>query len=206
MKIPIISAVLSYGFSGTPVEYPPSALTNDSTTLSGLAYGNGVYTVTTSRQDVSYKGFRAFNKLVQDAGWYTGASTYNSSTGAWTGGTSFGINNIFGDWINIHLPTPGIVLTSYRITNRSVANSGQAPWKYVILGSNDNAVWTIVDDKRTTGIAWASGTSEQVIAVSDFTNSTRYEYYALVATHTAAGLGLANGSVLSINELRLFGY
>lgn len=187
----------SYRFSSTLYEYPPlpSGMTSSTTQISG-----STYIATASKQDGVYPAFRAFNKLIQDAGWYTGAFDYNSSTGAYIGTQNLG--GINGDWLKLQLSS-AITLKSYSLTNRNNANDGQISWKFAILGSNDNTNWTIVDDKRANGLAWVN-MENQVIDVTDFTNSVAYLYYAIVTTHTAGGLGLDNGAILSINEWRLF--
>lgn len=183
--------------SPTLYEFPPSGMTAGSTQFTA-----GTYIATASRQDGSYPAFRAFNKLIDDAGWYTNAFDYNPTTGAYIGTAAQTLGGINGDWLKLQLPS-AMILKSYSLTNRNNANDGQICWKFAVLGSNNNSTWTIVDDKLTTGLPWVN-IDNQTITVTDFTNTTAYLYYAIVATFTAGGLGLTNGGILSINEWRLF--
>ena len=87
------SAISLSGFRGAKKlalqEYPPVALTNYTTTLSGNAHGNGTYTVTMSRDLGHRPAWCAFNKNTSSIWQVTDIS--GSST--------------HGDWVQIQLPS-----------------------------------------------------------------------------------------------------
>ncbi len=194
------------------VEYPPVALTSDSTTISGQPYGNGAYTTSAStfyNQGAISAPWKAFNKTTgtssgaSDEGncWgtsYTGGNQYNSTTGDYQAGLySMTISGVVynGEWLRIQMPT-AIVLTSYSIQARF--NFGlQAPRTWALGGSNDGVTWTLLETR-----------SAQVYSNNElktFTLSSipaAYKYYSLCFTQTQIG----NGNGIGVGEWRLYGY
>jgi hypothetical protein len=107
-----------------------------------------------SFSDPGYNAGKAFD-VSSSSIWVSGAGTYNSATGAYTGSasTSAGGTTYSGEWLQTRLSQP-IVLKNYTITPlQSPYPPGYArvsPRSFVVLGSNDGSNWTLVDDE--TGI------------------------------------------------------
>ncbi len=132
-----------------PLEYPPSAMTADSSVIGGQTY-------TASASDtfsVSYSPFKAFNKSIAtvfDRWNATGTGTYTTTniTG-WSGGSS-----ATGSWLQIQLPT-AIALQYYTFVQ---PESGVAITGWLLVGSNDGTNWTRVDERS----GQTFGTTEQI--------------------------------------------
>lgn len=130
--------------------YPPAALTNTSTTLSGQTYGNGTYTTTASSIYTGGEAFRAFDKGGGLSIWNNANGVYNPTTGLYTSGTystTVSGNLIYGEWLDIYLPNT-IALVSYSILSRNDIQYGQTPYTWIIAGTNNaGAIWTQIDSK-----------------------------------------------------------
>jgi hypothetical protein len=189
------------------VEYPPLALTTNSTNITTASYGNGTYIASASRiLNGSYDAFRAFNKslAILDL-WSPGGQLYSTTTGLTLSGVLFpavisGVN-YSGDWLKLQLPT-AITVTSYNIT--SFVNTGSDWWKspreFVLAGSNNNTTWTFLDQR--TNINWtAFGQTSEMFNIA---SPASFNYYVIVVQ--AMGVGVGSDGVMIIGEMRLFGY
>lgn len=167
------------------IEYPPAALTSNTTTLSGLAYGNGIYRASGSTE--VWPAFRAFDKNVPPttAGGATatnswaGNSNYNSS-GAYTGAISTTIDgsSYAGEWLQIQLPN-SIVLTAYQL-NRGENGRTWNPSTFYLAGSNNGSTWSMLDSKSgITTAQWGVTGTNQAYTIN-LTNATAYSYYRIV--------------------------
>lgn len=123
------------------INYPPAAWSNlgtSSTTLSGLSYGNGTYVVSASvggtTANLPFDGDNATK--------WTASTSYDSTSGAYTGATSTTVSGsaVAGDWIQLELPS-AIAITSYLIGVDNVSR----PVDFRLAGSNDGTTWTLVD-------------------------------------------------------------
>jgi hypothetical protein len=104
----------------TVYTYPPAALNNNNTTISGQSYGNGIYNITVSSiLDNNNPGYFAFNKNTnKSTNQWMSSISYSETKYIGTNQTTDISNNIYkGEWIQIRLPTP-IVLTSYSNPNK----------------------------------------------------------------------------------------
>ena len=182
-------------------EFPPIALSANTTTISGQQYGNGTYICTASSVDSTNDPWKAFDKLSNTTSTY-----WNSSTTAYTGydlspgntnKTVYGGSTDYpGEWIQIQLPATTIfILKTFSIQAVNFTNP-QAPYSFAMFGSNNGTTWTILGDYSSEYF-----TNNQVKRYS-ISNTTNYTYYRL-------GINKRNNSTggqVNIGELRLYGY
>jgi len=186
-------------------QYPPISLTTDPTTLiSGQAYGNGNYTVTASSVFTGQEPFNAFRYPYVDGtySWTTTGNSYTSGSGAFIGGTVTNVQNpsitgIYGEWMQIQLPT-SLTLKSYTITGRKgVGASTYNPSAWTLAASMTGGTWYQIDSRS--GITWSTSiNTSYTFTPSDPTYGTYdWLYYRLIVTNT-------NGYVLAtVMQLQL---
>jgi hypothetical protein len=182
-------------------EYPPAAMTNDTTIISGQSYGNGTYVATGPSNGVA-SGFQAFKAFDKDLNtlwnWltYTGSGQYNGAGNSFSGTEPFSVVNsvrVNGWWIQISVPSP-IVLTSYSITIAGSTPTEKAPVDWTLMGSTNNGLtWDIVETR--TGVTWTSVRQVQTFIV---TNPAGFSTFRCAITRASA-------NDLGIQEIRLFG-
>jgi hypothetical protein len=166
-------------------KYPPAALTSTSTVISGISYGNGTYTVTTSSNLGGREGFRAFDSsyfMPEGSFWrgwgsgiYSGGGYYNNTTGAYRAATTLG--GVTGEWIKIQLPS-AIILRRYTIFPRAIYSRERSPQSFTLIASNDNINWTILDQRK--GLYWSLHEGVQGEKTFIINNNNHYSYYAFV--------------------------
>jgi hypothetical protein len=83
---------------------------------------------------------------------------------------------VYGEWIEYQLATP-TPITSYTLQGRPRANS-RYPASWVVLGSNDDSMWTLLDTQ--TGAGWGTYALKAVTAA--------YSYYRIVFTQITSSL------------------
>jgi hypothetical protein len=182
-------------------EYPPAAMTSDTTIISGQAYGNGTY-VATGPSNAVASGFQAFKAFDKDLNtwwnWltYTGSGQYNGAGNSFNGTEPFSVVNsvrVNGWWIQISVPSP-IVLSSYSITISGSTPNEKAPVDWTLMGSTNNGLtWDIVETR--TGVTWTSVGQVQTFIVS---NPAGFSTFRCAITRASA-------NDLGIQEFRLFG-
>ena len=191
-------------------EWPPAAMTWNSTTFSGLSYGNGTYTLTGSGQiggdagTLNYGYWLAFNKVVPpDLDQYIAGETYNfDGTYPASGSSITSISGveIKGAYVTLQLPI-AVTLTSYTLTSLSRSSSDfwrRTPRSWIIAGSNDGSTWMQVDTRTDITYTGYNQTPAPFIVKS----TTSYVYYRIVVT----SIHPASDGFLCIGELRYFGY
>ena len=196
--------------NATPVEYPPATLQNNVTTstmyvstVSGQAYGNGIYYTSASIPLGGWLPYLAFDKTTTTDGnsaWITAAQYYTQTM--YNGSSSTVVSGVtyLGEWLQIQLPT-AIVLTSYIIQSGSGVGYGngysQMPYSWVLAGSLDGLSWVFIDYR----FAQIYYTTAQSIT---FTPSYQaaFSYYRIIP------LTIQNVAVdyCLIGEWRLYGY
>jgi len=199
----LVSLEMNYNQDFDFKEYPTSALSsNDPQTI-----GTTTYTVTSST-DANPPGWKAFDKIVgsgDDHYWQStgaGSGSYNPSTGNPIR-MGVGLGGYVGEWLKIEI-NPSITLVKYRIQNRDDVVQCASSW--VILGSDDDFTWTLVDER--TNIQWASTDVDR--GYQEFTLATpvTYQYYAYVGTSSNNGnqdSDVADSySTISIGEWQLY--
>ena len=187
--IAYIYAKLNYGIG----LYPPSPLTSPVTVLSGLTYGNGVYTASASSSSIM--PWYAFDgNTVLDLSVWSSSNALTNSAGY--SGNYITYDNIYnsypGEWIQIQLPVP-IVISNYNIIPRATALN-RAPTKFWILGSNNGTIWNLVDT-QTSGVYTAAGLSFTP------TFTTPYKYFRLVVY----AIGNSVSDYVNISEWQISG-
>tara|TARA_Y100000992_G_scaffold73721_1_gene46505 strand:- start:10450 stop:12399 length:1950 start_codon:yes stop_codon:yes gene_type:complete len=176
------------------IKYPRVALTANSS--------GGYVASANSEYHNDYAAFRAFNN--KGPGYDYGAtigwepaniSTFNSS-GTWVGSTSSsanttitleGGNTIYGEWLQIQLPTK--IRLEYvnflPLKNTSHAMAHRAPRAGYILGSNNGTNWTALKD--WSGIVYETWTAyyHKFYKFDIDKEVDNYQYFRFVWTETA---------------------
>jgi len=98
-------------------EFPVNKLTGYTTTLSGYAYGNGTYRVTSSREIGNRPSWHAFDYIVSNS-WQVTADTQSST---------------LNDWLQLQLPF-GIYLKSFGINSATNTLFNRTPHTFDIHG------------------------------------------------------------------------
>ena len=164
--------------------FPPTTLTSNTTTLSGLDYGNGLYVTSASSQvGGGWEAFRGF--LTTTGNPWSSAQAYNGTTGAYAGSaTTTDITGVSyaGEWLQIELPY-GRLLTSFTITTRQ-DYPASAPVTFTLLGSNDGSTWTPVH-KQTTSVTWTVAQNAQTFPI--VSPSVPYKWYRIVTQSNSGG-------------------
>jgi len=185
--------------NGTLIEWPPSAMTSTTTSLSGQSYGNGTYVASASTQDPSYLSYFAFNKSYGTGltgAWSSLSNPYNTSSGVYTGSTSTLVSSVSttGEWVQIMLPY-AITLVSYTLQCRNDITF-QMPVKFTVAGSLDGTTWTSVDVRI--GVTYTIG-KVNTFTVQNTLNS--FSYYRLI--YQQIGTNNISGYI-SLPEWRLY--
>jgi len=116
-------------------EYPPVAMTGNTTNVAGQLYGNGAYTANASSNALN-QGWNVFDKT--GAQWRSGGFYPNpTGTTTLTGGTV-----INGEWVEIILPS-AIILDKFMIEPSST--NSPRPRMIKLVGRNNNADnWDVI--------------------------------------------------------------
>ena len=125
------------GTVGSNYPYPPGPLTGTTTILSGKAYGNGSYGVSSSQYGSPWYDYCAFGNPSTSM-WATNPS-YNTSTGAYTGTNNISIDGVayYGEWITLQMPT-AIYATSITLSGGTATTFA----KIMVAGLNSLGIWT----------------------------------------------------------------
>ena len=126
------------GTVGSNYPYPPGPLTGTTTTLSGKAYGNGSYGVSSSVNNNSpFDNYNAFGN--PSTSMWSAQPSYNTSTGAYTGTNNISIDGVayYGEWITLQMPT-AIYATSITLSGGTATTFA----KIMVAGLNSLGIWT----------------------------------------------------------------
>lgn len=166
--------------------YPPSALTANVSTISGMPYGNGQYTVSASSSYGTNQEYLVFNKKIQYGdGWSSASQPYSSATGIYTGatGTVIGGTTYNGEWLQIQLPTY-IPLSAYDLVcnygiNDGGVNKNRTANTWYIAGSSNGSTWSMVDSRE--GVPYTTWSDASFAPTFTLASpSTAYQYYRFV--------------------------
>ena len=174
-----------YGYvPPTPTEYPPFALTANSS-------GGYIVSASTSNYETSFMPYKAFDKVTVGniVGWHS-AESFTLANSDHNNTQSLG--GISGEWLKLKLPS-AILLTSVNVVARSNLDS-QGPDVWYILGSNNDIDWYQVH-ASTTVVFNNSGSG----VTDTITSSSSYSYYAIVVSST-------RNTACVISEIKYFGY
>ena len=175
--------------------FPPTTLTNNSTTVAGAAYGNGAYVASASTTLTNYSAFNAFGAGSSSTGWSQAAGTYTGTAFAYGTGVAATATLIggsyVGEWLQLKMPQP-IQLTSYTVAAKTATT---APQDWVLLGSNDGGTtWTLIDTR--TAVTGYNTTTPKTFAVS-IVNALYSTFRMVVSKSTSASL--------AVYDLRFYG-
>ena len=178
----------SWSSYASSINYPLSA-------MSSLSSGGYTASVS-SRYDVAFDGWYAFNNVVGLEGWLGAGQDYNASpNGGYTGSVSTtydGNKTASGEWIQLQVPT-SITIDSIKIapiTNNSLYCAGDG----IILGSTNGSTWTKI--YSFTGQTYTDG---QYTTIS-FSNSVAYSYFRIVVERTSSNSSLY--TTIKIGEIK----
>ena len=163
--------------------YPPAAMTANTTTFSGLSYGNGIYTVsgylpiyTTNDYFYAFDTNKATNS----------APNAGFNNNAWLGvSTTFtGAGTYAGPWIRINLPY-AIKVASINITPQATTNG---PQNINLLGSNDGINWTVLMTNNTP-LNYTGNTNAMNTMNITVTTTNTYSSYVFIWTSITSTTG-----------------
>jgi len=151
--------------------YPPTSMNSSNTSISAQTYGNGTYIAT---QSSTYPSQLFFNTVstTNNGQWTSAGNLYNAS-GIYTGDVSTTVNGTayIGEWCQIILPVP-IILTYYTLRSSTTGSGNNYNYsmfrKWILIGSNDGANWTILDSRIS--ITW------NLYESRSFSVTANYEY------------------------------
>ena len=185
-NVQALSSVWSSSTSST--NYPLSA-------MSSLSSGGYTASVS-SRADVVYDAWYAFNNVIGLEGWLGAGQDYNASpNGGYTGSvsTTYDVNKTAsGEWIQLQVPT-SITIGSIKIAPVN-GNSLYCAGDGIILGSTNGSTWTKIHS--FTGQTYTDGQYTTIF----FSNSVAYSYFRLVVERTASNSTLYTR--INIGELK----
>jgi hypothetical protein len=179
-------------------EYPPAALSGTNTTLSGLAYGNGAYTVSSGGGwfDATWRVMDKNNvtsttnrNYIVNTGLPQGAAAVVTTA---TNGVSY-----TGAWITVALPQ-AVRVTSYSVIPAADLAKGVSQW--TLLGSsNGGTSWDHLDSRPYADMVPGQPTTRPVNPM------TAYSSFRLVCER-AGNTNYGNfRDYCSVLEWRLFG-
>ena len=179
--------------------YPPTRdLTSASHTISGEAYGNGLYeTWESTYYNTAWKGFSAFQESV-NVGYHALGYQYSTSTGSYTE-SNYIVSGYLGDWIKIKMPVK-IHLTKYGFKARSSSYLNRVPEKYKIYGSNNGTDWIELVHKKDTDSTLSYSSSTLIFEESIVMTTESYDYFGLVVNKLKGG-----ADSLNLDEWYIYG-
>jgi hypothetical protein len=186
--------------SASGFEFPPFAMTTDTTTRFDAKYGNGTYVASASTiQNSSYPASGAFAKVNATlSNCWASSNTYNSSTGVYTGSvftTHSAGSNYLGEHLQIQVPEP-MTLNNLQFSSRNSTTRGD-PKSWAVFGSMDGATFTQLF-ATTTEPSWAIATPRTYTISS----VVPYSYYRLAVNETYS---VGTVGYVSVADLRLYG-
>jgi hypothetical protein len=187
------------GVGGPPLfSFPPAPLTGATTVLTNTVL-NGTYTVSASTSHDVEVGWRVFDATDAGVGWgwtpplgkYTLAGTYTGTAmRALSNGSTYN-----GEWVQLQSPG-AVVAHSYSIRVRG-AVTARAPKAFLFLGSNEGAIWDVLDT-QTVASGWTASV-ETVSFTLPAATGTAYKYFSLSVSAKAA----TSDNWLSIAEISI---
>ena len=130
-------------------EYPPVAMTANTTNIMGQTYGNGTYIARASSTWAAPS--LAFNKNANSfQAWGADFGTYDPNTGAYVGSNTTLVDgsNVSGEWLDLQTPQ-GLVVNSYVLRGWPQFGQGdvRSPNTFTLAGSTDGSNYTRIDTR-----------------------------------------------------------
>lgn len=195
--------------TGEIVNINPSTYFKETITLNTtqITYGSGTYEIYTSTTLGGNRFQYLFNKnyLNEFTTAHWAAGQFNSSTSYYNYPTvsNYIVNNFFGDWIVLKLPSP-ILLTKFRFYSRPTLE-GRAPSLWYCHASNDGINWVEIQEASNGSVPaaltendYSNGYYEKLLNTS---STTTYRYIGF----TFNKLVSTGHNILNFNEIELFG-
>jgi hypothetical protein len=179
--------------SAQTANYPPLGLSAANSTLSGLIYGNGTYSV--SSAVAGSTPWSAFDKTTSTA-WSSLSANYQTVHG-YKGTASTTLANgsvILGDWLQINYPYC-VEAQSFSIASSS--NSVRPPTKFSLFGTNSSS-WALLLSVPTE-TSWNS-TTTKTLNYNLPSNASCLQSFRLIVSEASMGSG-----ALTINEMNIVG-
>ena len=190
----------------TSTVFPPSAMSADTTVISGGTY---VATASSVYNGTTYPAYYAFDKNASSFWHNQVTAAYSTATNQYIGttttqySTTVGGVPYYGEWLQIRLPTAN-VLSSYAITSRASLGA-QAPATFYIMGSNDDSNFVLVDTQ--TNVSWLAGGGEtKAFTVSSPSPFTRYRIVINAVSSGSVGVGYTSIASWDLNCLSTAGF
>lgn len=132
-----------------PREYPPVAMSANTTNITGQTYGNGTYIARASSTWAAPSA--AFNKNANSfQAWGADFGTYNPNTGAYVGSNTTLVDgsNVSGEWLDLETPQ-GLVVNQYVLRGWPQFGQGdvRSPNTFTLAGSTDGSNYTRIDTR-----------------------------------------------------------
>jgi hypothetical protein len=214
--------VTEFSRSKKLIKYPRVAMTANS---------SGGYVASAHSEyphDTNYHAFRVFNNrgvnvpYVLGVGWESANTDTFGDDGLWGGSNASGAptsssanttmtlengNTIYGEWLQIQLPTKiRLEYVNFLILSGSAhAMAHRAPRAGYVLGSNNGTNWTTL--KNWSGIVYDTWTAyyDKFYKFDIDKEVDNYQYFRFVWTETASGSGNSLSRYASCQELEFWG-
>jgi hypothetical protein len=179
--------------------YPP--LRNVSSTnhsITGQAYGNGLYVIDESTTFGAYHPYNCFNTSDAIGGHWEQSNRYIQPNGTFRSSLTDNIvHGYTGDWLKIKFPV-AINLTRYSFRQRTGSTGllSRAPQDFKIYGSNDEINW--IEITHETNAVYVSNSYETTISTLGTYNSFGLVVNKLVGNNSGA-------HVLNFDEWFIYG-
>lgn len=192
---------------GEKLEFPPVAMTGNTSTITNQAYGNGTYITTATSADTGQQPYYVFNKAYGVPSVYSFRTSfntnnnYNTNTGIYQGinNTTMSGTTYNGEYITIQLPS-NIILTSYDYTT-NFEYDVRAGNTWVVGGSTNGTDWTLLDSRFN--VSWNAQGETKTFTVLN--NSTAFSYYRMLVSVVGNPSATNYRSDFGIAEWKLFG-
>jgi hypothetical protein len=185
-----------------PKDYPPAAMTANTTNITGQAYGNGTYVARTSSIHGSQDPNRAFDSNLNPFNsWNSVFGTYASGTGVYSSSNTTWVDgsNVSGEWLDLETPQ-GLVVRRYMVRAWPTVGQGnlRSPNIFTLAGSTNGSNYTRIDTRSNVDYVDTAGWSNTFTIPS---NSNRYTRHRII-THRVGNTGAnAFRDGCQINEL-----
>ena len=216
------NVVTEFSRSKKLIKYPRVAMTANSS-------GGYVASAHSEYPDgTNYHAFRVFNNrgvnvpYVAGVGWESANTDTFGDDGLWGGSNASGAptsssanttmtlengNTIYGEWLQIQLPTKiRLEYVNFLILSGSAhAMAHRAPRAGYVLGSNNGTNWTTL--KNWSGIVYDTWTAyyDKFYKFDIDKEVDNYQYFRFVWTETASGSGTSLSRYASCQELEFWG-
>ena len=190
----------------TSTVFPPSAMSADSTVISGGTY---VASASSIFGGTTFPPYLAFDKNAATFWHMQSTAAYSTTTNQYIGTTTTNFSTTvggvpyYGEWLQLRLPTAN-VLSSYAITSRASLGA-QAPATFYIMGSNDDTTFTLIDTQ--TSVSWLAGGGEtKTFTASSPYPFTRYRIVIGAVSSGSVGVGYTSIASWDLNCLSTLGF